>query len=72
VEYRKHVEYFFLSILVGIFSVGVAYAQKMSETLQKIAVSVEVITERQSSTDRQVQDHESRLRYYEQFGRKSR
>lgn len=71
-NYRKHVEYFFLALICGIGSLAVSYLGKLSENIDSLSknvtqltVSVNVMSEKLVQSDRILLDHESRIRQME-------
>lgn len=68
--YKNHVEYFFLSAIVGACSLGVSYIAKMNSSIEQMTLSVQILTEKLTTIDRTAQDHEQRIRYIERsFGK---
>jgi hypothetical protein len=72
-NYQKHMEFFFLSLICGLATLGVSFISKMSENISQMTVSVkelnvrmESITDRLSRFDKEIEDHELRLRVIEQ------
>ena len=72
-EYRKHLDFFFMSLICGIATLGVSFISKMSENISQMTVSVkelnvrmESVTDRIARSDRAIEDHEFRLRTLEQ------
>lgn len=71
-NYRKHVEHFFLALICGIGSLAVSYLGKLSENIEGLAknvtqltVSVNVMSEKLVQSDKLLIDHESRIRQIE-------
>ena len=65
-EYRKHIEYFFMSIIIGSVGLAITQMREMADNIERMSVSLEVLTERLVSLDRRTLDHESRIRDLEQ------
>lgn len=71
-KYQKHLEYFFLSMIIGTISIGVSYVAEMSKNIQSMTVAVQILSEKLTAVDRLAQDHESRIRHIESASRKPR
>lgn len=59
-RYNKHVEYIFLSAIIGLGGLAVNYIATMSENIHKMTVSMQVVSD-------VVKDHENRIRDLEKF-----
>ena len=70
--YRKHIEYFFLALIVGAVGTGVTYIGRMSENIQQMTISVQLLAEKLTNIDKIAQDHEVRIREIERNKLKSK
>ena len=59
---KKNFDQLLLSATVGIAGLTTSYVSKMSENVQAMTVSVDILTTKLGSTDSAVKDHEIRIR----------
>jgi len=71
-DYKKHVEFFFLSLICGIASVGVMFVAKMSDNVLQMTVAIKEINVKMESLksdngrfEEDLRDHEKRIRHLE-------
>lgn len=64
-DLRKYFDHLLLSAIIGASGLTVSYISKMSENIQSMRTSIELMADKFSTTDQMVKDHEIRLRQLE-------
>lgn len=71
-DYKKHAEFFFLSLICAIGSLGVTFISKVNDNtiqmtiaIHEINVKLESLTTDNRKIDDKVHDHENRIRVIE-------
>ena len=71
-DYKKHVEFFFLALISGIGSVGINFVAKISDNIVQMTIAVrevnlklEALKLDNSGLNEKVHDHELRIRVLE-------
>jgi uncharacterized protein YoxC len=72
VDYKKHVEWFFFALISGAASLSVSHLGKvssamaeMTESVSELNAKMQVIISELSFSQRQISDHEMRIRKFE-------